>query len=285
MNNNDIMAVIVCYNPDIDKLNKNVRAIYHQVSHIYIVDNGSLNLESYKQTLPKSNLDIIELSSNKGIAYALNVGYNACKDKCSWFITLDQDSCSAPNMVLELKKHITDKNIAIISPRIVDINYDCSGPNENVREITSAITSGCLNSVACFEQLGGFDEKMFIDYVDHEICLRFRLNGYKIIIEPKAVLYQEVGQISSHKFLGINMPTTNHRPFRRYFLFRNKVYMFKKYFRNFPGWCINDFFSSVKTFTKIVLLEKQRSKNVKCIFRGLLDGIIGRFDNQWPFNA
>lgn len=35
------LAGIVTFNPNIERLDQNIRAIYPQVSHIYIVDNGS----------------------------------------------------------------------------------------------------------------------------------------------------------------------------------------------------------------------------------------------------
>jgi len=181
-------------------------------------------------------------------------------------------------------KHLP--KVAIISPRIVDVNYPAKkdyGDSDFI-ELTSAITSGCLNNVNILNSCNGFDSRMFIDYVDHEICLRLKTKGYKILLIPTAILYQEVGQISSHDVCGLKIPTTNHSPFRRYFLFRNKIYVFKKYFLKFPGWCIRDFGGLFKAMTKILLLEKNKKENFKYIKRGIYDGIRGHFDNKWPFS-
>ncbi len=53
----------------------------------------------------------------------------------------------------------------------------------------SAITGACLAvRKAVFEELDGFDESFAVNYNDVDLCLRARLAGYEVIIEPAAVL-------------------------------------------------------------------------------------------------
>ena len=39
-----IIATIVTYNPDIDRLSENIKSVYCQVDEIYIYDNASKNV-------------------------------------------------------------------------------------------------------------------------------------------------------------------------------------------------------------------------------------------------
>lgn len=283
----NIGAIIVCFNPEINRLRENLNSIAKQVEMVYIIDNGSSNLGCYQYLSNEfNNLVIYKLGANKGIAAALNTGLRVCANRYEWVVTLDQDSQAAPDMVAMLQSYIHNNECAIISPTIIDINFQNNKVFNNSKpiKVDSAITSGCLNNVNILLRIGGFDEKMFIDYVDHDICFRLRIAGYSIIQNPKAVLYQEVGHISSHKLCGISISTTNHKPFRRYFLFRNKIYMYKKYCFIFPKWCILNFLSSIKVFLRIILFEKNKYENLVCITTGVIDGLFNTFDNTKIFN-
>ncbi len=62
----------------------------------------------------------------------------------------------------------------------------------------SAVTGACLMTRrAVFEALGGFNERLAIDFNDIDFCLRVRRAGYRIVYTPYAELYHlESGTIS-----------------------------------------------------------------------------------------
>jgi len=56
----------------------------------------------------------------------------------------------------------------------------------------SAVTGACLAvRKRVFEELGGFDEGFPVNYNDVDFCLRARQAGYRIVLEPDAVLRHE----------------------------------------------------------------------------------------------
>jgi O-antigen biosynthesis protein len=67
---------------------------------------------------------------------------------------------------------------------------DPVAPFNNSREC-DAVTAACMMTrKSLFEDLGGFDEEsLAIAYNDVDYCFRVREKGYKVIYEPKAVLY------------------------------------------------------------------------------------------------
>lgn len=80
----DVYASIVCYNPDISKLQRNVESIYRQVDCVLIIDNGSQNASLFQQSLKDyPGIIYIRHPQNMGIAYALNKALDYCRDRKS----------------------------------------------------------------------------------------------------------------------------------------------------------------------------------------------------------
>jgi GT2 family glycosyltransferase len=53
----------------------------------------------------------------------------------------------------------------------------------------SAVTAACMMSrKAVFEEVGGFDEELPVDFNDVDFCLRLRAAGYRILFTPYAEL-------------------------------------------------------------------------------------------------
>ncbi len=54
----------------------------------------------------------------------------------------------------------------------------------------SAVTGACLMvSRTLFDQVGGFDEHLPVEFNDVDLCLRIRQQGYRIVYDPAVVLY------------------------------------------------------------------------------------------------
>ena len=87
-------AGIVTYNPDIERLNENILAIYKQVRVVFVVDNGSNNIDQIEKICSvKKNTYLIKNNKNLGIASALNrIMCQAKNAGASWCLLLDQDS-------------------------------------------------------------------------------------------------------------------------------------------------------------------------------------------------
>ena len=70
-----VLAGIVLYNPDLQRLRQNVSAILPQVDGIVLVDNGSMRIGEIRDDLTRQGLDpqacLVENGRNLGIAAAL----------------------------------------------------------------------------------------------------------------------------------------------------------------------------------------------------------------------
>lgn len=77
-----IGAVIVTFNPEIDRIRENINAIVNQVSCVLIVDNASKNITDIMELIDGiDSVKLITLKDNLGIAAAQNTGMNFFEKK------------------------------------------------------------------------------------------------------------------------------------------------------------------------------------------------------------
>lgn len=269
-----ILCIIVTYNPEINRLKKNISSIIYQVERILIIDNNSKNIEEIEKYFICEKIEILKNIENLGIAFALNRGLNYSQIKdYEYILTLDQDSISTNKMVETLKKGFRgEENIAIVSPTVYDLNmnkFSTKQIKKEFEEMEVTITSGSLCKSNILSQVGGFKQELFIDYVDFELCLRLKRHGYKILLSREATLKHEVGKSVVKKILGMQFIITNHSPLRYYYMFRNSIYINNKYNKKFSKKWIKENLKLIKKLMGIVIWEKNRKEKLGKIFKGV----------------
>ena len=275
----NIAAVIITYNTG-NEFSKNVLSLKKHVGEVIVVDNGS-----NKETLSmlrglKEEITLIELNENKGIAYALNRGIEyAVNNDFQWVLTLDHDSTVSDSMIsnmLSVYNSIDEsekEKIVMLTPKHVEEKQMdvVSKSQENKWEyVLTEITSGALTK-ADFYKNQLYDEKLFIDLVDHDYCLRINSMGYKIIRVNSAILIHNLGESIQKKILGITITPTNHSALRRYYMSRNRKYIWNKYRGTFKEWVIKDKIRSLNEIVKIIAFEDEKLNKLKMIKSGLND--------------
>ena len=269
----DISAGIVLFNPDINRLKENISAVIVQCTHIYLVDNGSNNIDEVKELLNQYNQSKISIlcnTENQGIAKALNqLTAAAQKGGFEWILTLDQDSVAPSNIVEEFEKYTNNLNAGMLCPVICDRNKGVAvEAKDGHKEIDECITSGSLLNIKAWGEIGSFDESMFIDGVDFDICYRLRKNGYKILCVQSVVLLHELGRIEYHRFLFWKVLVKNHSAFRKFYIARNTVYLARKEHTNI----VKAILQNIKLFLIAVCYEDDKWKKSKKILQGTIDG-------------
>lgn len=223
-----IGCVIVAYNPDIELLNKVIESIISQVYNIVIVDNSEKEI-----SFDNFSLEYIYLGSNKGIAYAQNVGLKyLINNNYSHVIFLDQDTIVESSLInnlyllsIEIQKN--DKRFGGIAPIAINLKtqkkYRVSKLKNNsikgVIEVNELMNSASLIQLNYFKDIGLMDEELFIDGVDYEWCWRAKdkinINFY---ISLENSVQHQLGE--GDRFLlyrNVAIPT----PLRTYYQYRN----------------------------------------------------------------
>lgn len=240
MDKKDVCAGIITYHPDIVRLRENVNAVIDQVQEIFIVDNGSENLKEIEALIEDyDSIHFIKNRQNEGIAKALNqVIAEAEKGGYCRVITLDQDSVCYEALVENYLKYI-EEDIGILICDIEDRNYSLKSKRTRstksvpeCEDVEKCITSGAFTSVQACIDAGGFDEKLFIDSVDYDMCYSMREHGYRIVNVHFTGLLHEVGKSVKYNFLGFEFVVNHHSAERKYYISRNSTYLIKKHHLN-----------------------------------------------------
>lgn len=294
MKRDRIVAGIVTFNPVMERLAENLDGIQDQMEHILIYDNGSTNISSVRelvQAFPSARL--IEGGRNRGIAYALNrLASTALLEGKEWMLTLDQDSVAGDRMVESLMRYANGLT-RMVTPAIVDRNKRRPSKRDSHAEVEveyfkqaarrGPLTSGSLMSLSAWRAVGGFDEGLFIDYVDYDFNQRLLLAGYSIARVNKTQLLHEVGR-AEETWLTLPRRTVSgrwelehvysfgHPPMRCYYKARNRIIFTRKYFR-FIGITHEGAFQIPAQIILTLLFEGERAAKFKAFVTGIVDGV------------
>lgn len=271
-----VIAGIVLYNPDINRLTENISAVLPQVNELILIDNGSSNIGRIIDLVKDlTNVSLIKNKTNLGIAKALNQIYEIAKyKKYDWVLSLDQDSVIQKKLIAEYCGFLqdNDSDIAMLTCYIRDRNFEYEDKEVlKSMEVDFCITSGCLTSIKDWEIIGKYDENFFIDRVDTDFCYRLRLYNKRIVKIPYIGLLHEIGN-HTRTLVILNRKVTifNHSPFRVYYIVRNSIYYAFKHRKTvcfFKHYC-----TAYNRIILSILFEKEKYQKLKKGIKGIIDG-------------
>ncbi|WP_161595271.1 glycosyltransferase [Leuconostoc litchii] len=274
-----IGAVIITFNPNIGILKKNLHSIIQQVESVLVVDNGSNNFSEFADILNNYKIDIIHFEENLGIACALNAGMDYFrKKKFHWVLTLDQDSILPKQYVEKLSRldefHNNDTGILGASYQDISRRENISNVGVGVVDNPLLITSGGLTNVEAWQTVGGFDEQLFIDVVDHDFNQRLIENRYKVLQAKHIIFNHNLGSPVNRPLLQTvllikkDFSPADHSKFRQYYIYRNSIIFIKRYSTK-PIWHI----IILLTTLRILLLFQNPMGKIRVALHGIRDGI------------
>ncbi len=292
MNEKKVLAVTVTYNPVISDLLRQIDALLLSQTDIFIVDNGSVNIQELEASLADcpGQIMLMKLGQNLGIASAQNHGIRrAREEEYQYILLMDQDSLPAEDMVSELLKGIAQLPDAVaVGPNFIDDNHASRArfirvkglriirmtqeASDNIVEVDHLIASGSLIPVPMLAIAGPMDESLFIDYVDTEWALRARSKGLRSYGIFSAKMHHALG--NDHiEILGRKVAV--HSPQRHYYMVRNAVLLYKK--RYIPmSWKVVDACKLVAKMVVLLIGSESRRENAIAIMQGLKHGIFNR---------
>ena len=271
----EVGASITIFQPDVDRLRENIAAILPQVEYLFLIVNGRESIQLIDNEIKHNEKIRIRVNDcNLGVAHALNQALSLGKKlHMKWVLTLDQDTVVTHDLVERLMTHASVPKVGIICPGV----KERSDPNRRAddfhgwRYVLSAITSGSLTNVEIWEKIGGFDDRLFIDCVDHDYCARLIQAGFGIIRDDDAIILHEIGKQELRYCLGMGpFPVLNHSAMRRYYLFRNINYFCYKY----PTLCrtaIDRKRFLAGTVLTVALYEDKKTEKLSAMLRGWID--------------
>lgn len=229
----NLAIIVVFYNPDPSTIEKWLQL---KDFSLIIVDNSD---KALGLSFP-DNVCYHSLGENLGIAAAQNVGIEAAKaaKKFEYVIFFDQDSTIEVSTILALY----DKTLALckqgrpvgaFGPTLVDKEsgkrftrfYKGKVVEATYTQVIDLPSAGTVVPLAVLEAVGGLDEGLFIDAVDHEWCWRAAKKGYEILQSEELFLLHVLGS-GLKTFFGLTYSIP--APIRCYYQYRNYLLLLKR---------------------------------------------------------
>lgn len=290
-----VCAVIVTYFPESPTLKRLIEAVVDQVDAIVLIDNtGGQELDDLWEGL-HDLVHLIRQPRNIGLASAQNIGISWAREHGFGFVLLlDQDSYPAEDMVVRLVLAYHSRKdgaeIAAVGPAFRDpregryspfirIGFPvsrklwCKGADVIVCDFL--ISSGSLIPLDVLNDVGGMDESLFIDNVDLEWCFRACQKGYVLLGACGATMHHRLGDERISLPFTAKKSIVVHGPVRLYYMMRNRIHLYKQDYT--PRiWIAQDMPRVLAKFLLFGVLVRPRLRNLRYMWRGILDGIRGR---------
>jgi rhamnosyltransferase len=228
-----MIGVVILYYPDQSEVVENINTYIHALSHLLVYDNS----ESYNQDFEKSILKLndkisyIYFGKNEGIAVRLNQAVRFAKVQgAEYLLTMDQDSSFKNGDFERYLQHIKDNKL----DRVAQFGINCQPhitPIKAKPEITiSLITSGSVLLIKNMDQIGEFDENLFIDLVDISFSFKVTNQGFSNVLCSDIILNHNIGTyIQGRSLLTFKRSQRIiHNPIRVYYIIRNGLYLLFK---------------------------------------------------------
>lgn len=294
VDNAKIAGVVVTYHPPAT-VEGNLRAMVRECGRVLIVDNGS-DAETRRIMAAVPGVVLMAPGENLGVASALNRGAEwARAGGCEWIVTFDQDSMPRAGMIAALwAGHLELPSAKVIGPAIEEPGFASSSyrwirrhprfgwlfqrvcRDARVDAVTMVITSGSLIELSLWVEVGGFDEALFIDYVDVDYCLRVIRAGYRVAVAPLAVLDHHLGNRLARSRFGHDFRPMNHAAFRHYYMARNRVRIWRRHALAMPHWALFDFCFAGYNMLRVLAFETDKWDKWKASLLGTWAGLLGR---------
>lgn len=275
-----LAAVLTAYHPD-ERLAAVVDAALLTCTTVIVVDNTPADEVSAADKLADPRVRVVRSAGNVGVGGGLNTGLRELPQDAEAVLFLDQDSVLSEELVRGLVAHLEDQKVAIAAPEPWDeanaSHYATfAGMRSTVSDRDAVITSGMVVRKSAIEEVGGFREDFFMDYVDMDFCLRIRRTGARIVQDQSLRLPHSIGDRREHSLLFAKVPVIHYPAWRHYWIARNGLILIRENLRREPVWTVKTALYLIRWITVTVLFEPARISCAGAFLRGLRDGVSRR---------
>jgi rhamnosyltransferase len=286
-----IIAVVPTYHPD-DGVAERLLALADQVDRVVVVDDGSgPTADRILDDIAAHGFIVERIDRNSGIAAALNRGVRAAlADGADYVVNVDQDT-DLPHDYVSTALALFARANPVTRLGVVAVDAVNGAPAlptwvspEGFGLVPEAIQTGFVINRECLEAAGLFDERLVIDCVDTEYCLRVRDHGFRIAVAKGTDIRHSIGRRAELRPFGVPLRHASgriatyqyHSPFRRYYIARNNIDLMLRNVRRRPRWVLTVLKREMGGMIISMVSGPQRIAQVLAISTGTLHGLIRR---------
>lgn len=232
-----IIALVSVYYPN-EIVVDNISRIGRQVDEVIICDNSpNMNSLMFQKV---TNVNYVAYNQNEGLPRAFNKAINKYNFNDEDFLVFfDQDSRIDDNYIVNLldEYEIVENKfpqLGCMGPIFYNTsNNKTEVPHFKTRLCSSSyrveniITSSLLTRYGNLAKVGFWNDNLFLDFVDWDLCWRFEQVGLICAITEKVLLNHTVG-IGEKKVGPIHLRVG--QPFREYYQTRDALFLLNEYY-------------------------------------------------------
>jgi rhamnosyltransferase len=271
--------IIVRYENDPEIFKKNILEL-SKLSKVYVYDNSKVGIE-----FDNNNIYYFHNKENGGLAKAINhIVDVALADGKELAVYFDQDSSINTSMIQNLFSsyyNLKNKynNLFVVGPQPmmqdgkdypIKLGEHIFG---NYYKASEIITSGMTFRLEDIKNIGYFDEDLFLDMVDFDICWRALVNRKLIAVDKSIKMCHEVG-INNINFFFRKLPISS--PIRNYYQVRNVIHIILR--KQKLNKILITYYLSRRLFSLIlnILFADNKIKRIKFNLLGIRDAFINK---------
>jgi rhamnosyltransferase len=295
-----VAAVVTTFNPSVDILS-HVSHLRKLMQYVLVVDDGSSqDASSILQALEEDGVTVVRQPLNSGIANALNRGIKHARTlwEPDWILTLDQDSTLGDNYVKNALQSVQNAaakgmRIGLVSPESHNARpVKTLNRSDDIVQAFDPMQSGCLIPVIVLDEVGLFDESLFIDCVDTDFNLRIRAAGYSTPVGVGCDIQHSLGESRPMTIMGRHLRVAgeelqiiHHSPVRVYYITRNIWVMVVRYFSTNRIWMSRRLWMEVESNIVRLAFGPQRTRFLRAWLTGIRDAVGGHSGRIRPEDA
>ena len=288
----NISAILVIFNKLPNQ--KNISKILESgISNLLVINNNPEYKSSDFSFLKDiRNTVFLDNKNTHGLAGAYNKAIKFYKDnliECSHILFLDDDS-DFESLKLFLESNLTQEILksdkgAVIGPRYIESATGIYGKCVKLTSLWFKVTSPTnpglikvsfiINSFSIWPKetilkIGNYDEKLAIDHIDTDYCMRAAQLDIPIFINNSVTFEHTIGNRVAYNFLGFKLQSSGHNVKRKSLIIRNtRILMFRYGLKN-PGFFALCFVRLIYEFVSVIIAEKSKLKKIFFMFKALI---------------
>lgn len=225
-----VIAIMTVYHPTQIHV-RNARLIMEQVDCLFVFDNSSVDSGAFFSDLKKCTYTC--RNKNIGLSRAFNYVLKTFSNSISEdavVLFFDQDTVIPENHISKLYGEFKalrnlGEPVGAIGPVYIDASdgktrfpKHCKWLTRESVRVRTLITSSMLCEYSTLKEIGFWNEKIFLDMADWDLCWRFRRHGYSCCMTQASEICHAVGELRRES----TMPQIIiWKPFRLYYQVRD----------------------------------------------------------------
>ena len=271
---NDITVIFVSFHSD-EIIEKSIATIDQEIQIIVVENSRNLSL---KTNLEKkyTNIKVVIPNENLGNGAGINYGLKNTKTKYALYLDVDTELYpdTIKNLILAAKEI---KRFSVLAPKINNFEYrdECYlESSDNKKYSNMRFVTGCalFFDLKLFEEVGFFDEKIFLYFEENDFYERCLKKGKSIFLINNSIINHK-GNASVNKVYEDEIEIN-----RNWHLMWSTFYYYKKHFGIITAYkkILPKLFSALLNILFYTLIfNRQKRRIYYARFSGSLNSIMG----------